>query len=409
MFDAQGADHPTRLFTTGDASRGRSIVRTAPPFSSNGGHGDPLRVGIIAPAWVPVPPPVYGGTELVVDNTARGLLAAGHDVRLFATGDSSCPVPLRWLHDEAVGSIGSMMDELTHVQAAYQEFSDVDVIHDHTMLGPLWAHSTGARPVVVTTNHGPFDRKLTEYYKAAAEHLAVVAISHHQASTGPDVPIAEVIHHGLDVDRLPVGAGDGGFVLFLGRMHPSKGVHRAIDVARAAGKKLVIAAKMWEAAEREYYAAEVEPRLGAHAEYIGEVGGSEKAELIGQAEALVNPIRWPEPFGLVMIEALAAGTPVLAFPEGAAPEIVDHGVTGFLATGEVEMAGHLATIDQIDRDACRRAAEDRFSTRAMVDNHVALYRRLLSARRQAAELPRLSSTPPSATESLLQQYRVTSA
>ena len=407
MIDAHRAEQSTRLFTTGERNGARSTRRVVPPPVRAGDDG-PLSIGIIAPPWVPVPPPVYGGTELVVDNTARGLMAAGHDVRLFATGDSTCPVPKRWLHDKAVGNIGSMIDELGHVQAAYEELADVDVIHDHTIFGPLWAKAVKARPVVVTTNHGPFSGELHGLYQAVSEYLSVIAISHHQASTASDVRIADVIHHGLDVDRLPVGPGDGGYALFLGRMAPSKGVHRAIDVARAAGKKLVIAAKMWEQAERDYFAAEVEPRLGPHAEYIGEVGGMEKCELIGRAEALVNPIRWPEPFGLVMIEALAAGTPVLAFPEGAAPEIVDDGVTGHLCTDEDDMAARLAGIDALDRSACRAAVEARFSTRAMVDNHLRLYRRLLTARRQVERLPSVMN-PPTSIETFLDGYRATSA
>jgi glycosyltransferase involved in cell wall biosynthesis len=346
-----------------------------------------LQIGMIAPPWVAVPPPEYGGTEVVVDHLARGLVLAGHDVTLFTTGDSTCPVPRRWVHPRAVGTTGNLLDELAHVEAAYEVLDDGDVIHDHTLLGPLWAIANDVRPRVLTTAHGPFTPELTELYRTIGQHVAVVAISHHQARTAPTVPVTQVIHHGIDVERIPVGAGDGGYVAFLGRMHPDKGVHRAIAVARSRGRRLLIAAKMWEPAERRYFAEVVEPMLGPDVEYVGQVGGRDKWELLGGAEALINPIRWPEPFGLVMIESLAVGTPVLAFAEGAAPEIVDHGRTGFLCDDEDDMSERLSTVGSLDRRDCRRAAETRFSTRRMVDDHLELYRRLLDPPRLAVPDP----------------------
>lgn len=338
-----------------------------------------LRIGLIAPPWVPVPPPVYGGTELVIDHLARGLEAVGHDVVLFTTGESTCPVHREWTYGHALETMGDLVGELGQVQAAYDLLADeVDLIHDHTLLGPLWAVATGVHTPVATTCHGQFTTELTALYRAVADRVAVIAISRHQASSAPTVPVAAVIHHGIDVERVPMGDGAGGYVLFLGRMSPSKGVERAIRVARAAGKRLVIAAKMWEPAEHRYFADHVVGLLGPHAEYVGEVGGTRKAELLAGAEALLNPIRWPEPFGLVMIEALAAGTPVLTFSEGAAPEIVDDGRTGYICTDEDEMVRRLQSIGEIDRRRCREAVEARFSAARMVDDHVALYRRLIS-------------------------------
>jgi len=334
----------------------------------------------VAPPSVPVPPPEYGGTELVVDHLARGLVAAGHEVSLFATGDSTCPVERHWVLERAVGTLANPADELAHVQAAYAELAGCDVIHDHTVLGPLWAVANDIRTPVVVTAHGEFTPELTELYRTVGDRVAVVAISEHHRSTAPSVPVAAVIHHGIDVERIPVGAGDGGYVLFLGRMNPDKGVHRAIQVARAAGKKLLIAAKMWEPDEHRYFAECVEPLLDEDAVYVGQVGGAAKAALLGAAEALVNPIRWPEPFGLVMIEALATGTPVLTFAEGAAPEIVEHGRTGFVCRDDDEMADLLRRVGELDRAACRASVEARFSTARMVADHVALYRRLLARR-----------------------------
>lgn len=338
-----------------------------------------LRVGLIAPPWVPVPPTVYGGIELVIDVLARGLRDAGCEVVLFSTGDATCPVPRRWLHPQALGTAVAPVGERAHVERAYRELADVDIVHDHTLEGPLLAELHPPATPVVTTAHGEFTPHLRDLYAtAAAAQVAVVAISHAQRRTAPEVPVAAVIHHGIDVEAFPLGEGDGGYVLFLGRMSPDKGPHRAIEIARAAGKRIVLAAKMWEPDEHRYFAERVEPLLGTDAVYVGEVGGRHKLDLLAGAEALLNPIRWPEPFGLVMIEALACGTPVLSFAEGAAPEIVEHGRTGFLCRDEDDMAAMIAAVTDLDRAACRASVQARFSATRMVADHLALYRRLLS-------------------------------
>jgi glycosyltransferase involved in cell wall biosynthesis len=208
----------------------------------------------------------------------------------------------------------------------------------------------------------------------------IVAISDAQRRSAPEVRVAAVIHHGIDVGGFPLGRGDGRYVLFLGRMNPDKGVPRAIAAARAAGRKLLLAATMWEPEERRYFVECVEPLLGPDAIYVGEVGRRRKLALLAGAEALVNPIRWPEPFGLVMVESLACGTPVLAFPEGAAPEIVEHGRTGFLCSDEDDMASRIGLAADLDRATCRASVEARFSSERMVADHLALYRRLVIAR-----------------------------
>lgn len=350
------------------------------------GRPERLRIGLVAPPWVPVPPPEYGGTELVVDQLARGFTAAGQHVTLFTTGDATCPVERRWSLPTAVGTTASLYEELGHVQAAYRALASCDVVHDHTLLGPMWASTIGFAAPVVTTAHGEFTTELAELFDAVSRHVAVVAISEHQRRTAPHLSVSAVIHHGVDVDGLPPGRGDGGYVAFLGRMHPNKGVDRAIHVARAAGKRLLIAAKMWEPVEVRYFEEVVQPLLGDDVVYIGQVGGAAKHDLLAGAEALLNPIRWPEPFGLVMIEALAVGTPVLAFREGAAPEIVDHGATGFLCDDEADMAARLAGIASIDRQACRRAARERFSTERMVEDHLRLYHQLVESHARVVEL-----------------------
>jgi glycosyltransferase involved in cell wall biosynthesis len=338
-----------------------------------------LSVGLIAPPWVSVPPPVYGGTEAMLDRLASGLRDAGCRVTLFTTGDSTCPVRRRWLYPEALGTMAGQECEQAHVEQAYAALRDVDVIHDHTLHGLLRTDLHPPGVPVVTTMHGPFTTEMADLYRlAAAAGVGIVSVSQAQRNSALDVPVKAVIHHGVDVSQFPFGRGDGGYALFLGRMAPEKGAHRAIEVARAAGRHLVLAAKMWEPAEHRYFADCVAPLLGDDAVYVGEVGGERKLRLLAGAEALVNPIRWPEPFGLVMIEAMACGTPVLAFPEGAAPEIVTHGMTGFLCADEHDMAIDLELVRMIDRRRCRDRVETLFSTRRMVGSYLRLYRRAIS-------------------------------
>jgi len=329
---------------------------------------------IIAPPWVAVPPTAYGGTETVLDTLARGLQASGHDVLLFTTGDSTCPVPRESVLPRAIGvGVGGSATELRHVIHAYEAAEGADLVHDHTLVGPVYADRFPDLPVV-TTNHGPFQSELGDYYRAIGDRTPIIAISRHQASTARETPIAAVIHHGVDLDRFPVGSGDGGYAVFLGRMCPEKGVDAAIRVARLAGVPLRIVAKMSEAAEQLYFDRKVKPLLGGDIEYVGELGGEEKLALVGRAICLLNPIAWPEPFGMVMVEALACATPVLTTRFGAAPEIVEDGVVGFVRTEEAGLVDALGRLAEIDRGACRRHVEERFSAEQMVDKHLAVYR-----------------------------------
>lgn len=334
-----------------------------------------LRIGIIAPPWAPVPPPAYGGTESVVDRLARGLDALGHDVVLFTTGDSTCAVERRWVYGQAqTHRLGNAMVGIRHVVAAYETMSEagVDVVHDNTVIGPLYAWRYPALPVV-TTNHGPFDEEFAALYHASDDRVSIVAISHHQASTACGLHVDAVIHHGIETDAFAAGRGNGGYVAFLGRMAPEKGAREAALVARRAGIPLLLAGKMHEQSEMEYFDSQVRPLLGRDAEYVGEIGHAEKVQLLGNAIALLNPIQWPEPFGLVMIEAMACGTPVLAFPVGAAPEIVDDGRTGFLCSDIDEMTARIDDVPALDRAACRAAVEQRFSTARMCEQYATLF------------------------------------
>jgi glycosyltransferase involved in cell wall biosynthesis len=340
-----------------------------------------MRIAVVAPPWLSVPPGGYGGIEVVVDALCRGLAAAGHEVLLCASGDSTCPVALMWTYERAQGTASlSPAVELRHVIAAYEAIAmwEPDIVHDHTLMGPFYSERYGHLPIVAT-NHGPFDSDLTVVYRAMASRVPIVAISFDQAARANDIPICAVIHHGVDLSQLPLGGGHGNYALFLGRMCATKGVDVAIRAARAAGVPLRIAAKMREPAEYEYFANVVKPLLDNDVEFVGEAVGAAKLQLLSDAICLINPIAWPEPFGMVMVEALACGTPVIAAPIGAAPEIVDEGVTGYLCRDARQLIDALAKVGSLDRSLCRTAVELRFTSGRMVADHVVLYERLVAS------------------------------
>ena len=343
-----------------------------------------MRIGLISPPWLPVPPPKYGGTEAVVDRLARGLADQGHEVLLFCTGDSTCPVPKAWVFERAKrAELGQVVVELRHVIGAYDAMIGCDIVHDHSVVGPMYSERF-PELVTVATAHGPFRGDLHDVYRAIGPGVPIIAISHHQAATAGPIPIAAVIHHGVEPQAFPVGTGSGGYYCWLGRMVSYKGPREAIEVARRAGVRLLLAGKMEHENEVEYFHEQIEPLLGGNIEYVGEIGPGERTAFLGDAVALLNPITWSEPFGLSMVESLACGTPVVAFPRGSVPEIIEDGVTGLLCENVDEMVARLPEVARLDRAACRKVVEGHFSADRMIDEHIALYTRLLQGRRGAA-------------------------
>jgi glycosyltransferase involved in cell wall biosynthesis len=344
-----------------------------------------MRIGLVAGPWIPVPPVTYGGTERVVDSLARGFAAAGHEVLLAAPTDSTCPVPrVAGMRRSVPDELNTSLSELSHVARAYERLGDVDIIHDHTLAGPLLAHRPGRIPVV-TTIHCRLDAEAADIYRAIGRTASIIAISRDQGLHAPDVPVTRVIHHGMDVASVPVGSGSGGYLCFVGRACPDKGLLEAVVIARRAGIPLRIAAKMRQPDEIRYFREVVKPMLGPDDEVVAEVDDASKYRLMGEAVAFLNPIQWSEPFGLVMIEALATGTPVVGTPIGSAPEIVEQGRTGFLADAE-NLADLVPAAAALDRAGCRRAVEERFSAGRMVADHLQLYSELIE-RRTSAGVP----------------------
>lgn len=365
---------------TEHSSNGPSLGGSAVASSES---SDSMRIAVVAPPWLAVPPRTYGGTETVLDVLCRGLEDRGHEVLLICSGDSECPVELRSTYPISIGTEKmEAQSELAHSVFAYESAADwsADVIHDHTLTGP-WVGATIARAPVITTNHGPFTGRLSQSFDLLAELMPIVAISASQARSAGPAGVATVILHGLDLAPIAVNAGPGEHALFIGRMSPDKGVHLAIDTARRADIPLVIAAKMREPEEHRYFKEMVEPRLGHDIEFVGEVTRSQQAELFARSTCLLNPLQWEEPFGLVAIEALAAGVPVVATPRGAMPEIVIDGTTGFLRSSVEQLAKAVTQVGSLDRTRCRRDMEERFSMSRMARDHERLYRRVLSTHR----------------------------
>jgi len=350
-------------------------------------RGDALRIAVLCPVWFPVPPPRYGGIESVVGLLAEGLGDAGHDVTLFAAGDSRVDVDVSWVYDQAPSErLGEPLPELRHVLACVERSAEFDVISDHT--GPF-AAALGRLSVapMLHTVHGPVVGELGEAYEQIARistRLRLISLSRNQRRTHPSLPWVANCPNAIDPALFPWSSARGDYLAFLGRMGPDKGCHHAIAVAHETGLPLKIAAKCREPAERAYFAERIEPHLGGAIEYLGEIGHEEKVQLLRDARVTLFPIDWEEPFGLVMIESLACGTPVVATRRGSVPEVLEHGRTGIVVERHEDLAAAVAEADRLDPAECRRAVEERFSP-------VPLVARYLRAFRAAVEAPRLSS------------------
>jgi len=334
-----------------------------------------VRIAEIAPTALTVPPQDYGGIESVVSLLADGLTGRGHAVTLFATEGSSTDADLISPVGQAVGT-GNVEgpDELCQALAAYLRAGDFDVIHDHTVLGAAVGAMLEGNPPVFHTLHGPWTEMARRYYALLHRQVGLVAISEAQRALNPAVAYAGTVHNGIDLTAYPYREGKEDYLLFVGRSNPEKGPELAVDVARAAGLPLKMVVKRSEPAERRYWDNVVGPRLTGREEIVDGVGRAEKAELFSRARATLFPIRWDEPFGLVMVESMACGTPVVASRGGAATEVVEDGVTGFLRHDVDDMVEALSGIDRISPEACRARVAERFSEEAMVSGYERLFR-----------------------------------
>ncbi|MDX2158441.1 MAG: glycosyltransferase family 4 protein [Hyphomicrobiaceae bacterium] len=354
-----------------------------------------MRIAQVAPLIESVPPRLYGGTERIVSYLTEELMALGHDVTLFASGDSITRAELVSCCSQALRLNPAVRDALPYYMLMIDKVRrlapEFDIIHFHIEQ----LHFPAFRDIswkTVTTLHGRQDLSdLLPFYSGFPE-MPLVAISNAQAKPLPEVENIVTIPHGLPRDLLtPTLRPRGGYLAFVGRISPEKGIERAIRISRATGMQLKIAAKV-DRMDVEYFKANVEPML-AHPdiEFVGEIDERRKQSFMGEARALLFPIDWPEPFGLVMIEAMACGTPVLAFRNGSVPEVIEDGVTGFIVDTEQEAICRLGALLALDRGKVRRRFEERFTARRMASDYIDLYETMASggASRPAAVLPPL--------------------
>ncbi len=361
-----------------------------------------MKIALLAPFEESVPPKKYGGTELVVYLLAKGLAQRGHKIYLFAAGDSEkIPgVTLIPIFPKALRKIKSASDPgiretfkylgLAKILKALQKrMSDIDIIHDHISWRTLFFRFLFLKPTL-TTLHGPLNNeKVAFIFKKFKElkRLPYISISNNQRKPIPDLNYVATVYNGIDISQFSFNDRPQDYFAFLGRMSPEKGPVQAIMAAKEAGVKLKMAAKV-DAVDVEFFEREVKPLIdGNQIEFIGEIGPEEKNEFLKNARGLLAPIQWEEPFGLFMPEAMAAGTPVIAFKRGSVPELIIHGKTGFIVKpwnkkGQANIEGlvkAIKNIDALDRRACRRHVEENFTAQRMVENYGKVYQKILSS------------------------------
>jgi glycosyltransferase involved in cell wall biosynthesis len=339
-----------------------------------------MRIAQVAPLIEAVPPKLYGGTERIVAYLTDELVAMGHEVTLYASGDSVTSARLEAGYPRALRLDPSVRDYVAPLIAMLEKLAlqarDFDVIHLHCdYLGYPVLRRAGV-PFLATL-HGRLDLPELKPLYGVFSDVPVVSISDAQREALPQALYLATVHHGLPEGLLLPGSGSGEYLAFLGRLCPEKAPDRAIRIAARAGMRLKIAAKI-DAADRDYFKTEVEPLLAQpHVEFIGEIGEQQKAEFLGQAAGLLFPIAWPEPFGLVMIEAMACGTPVIAMRGGSVSEVIEDGVTGFVVDDEMAAASAAQRLGLLDRTQIRAEFERRFTARRMAEDYTQLYRWLI--------------------------------
>ncbi len=350
-----------------------------------------MKIAQVAPPWLPIPPKGYGGIEAVMSSLTDGLVTRGHEVTLFATGDSQTKAKLSFVYEKALGNDGSLKNnpytQLFQIYPVFSHSEQFDIIHVHGE-GQAMFFADLIKTPVVHTIHGtlmegeqnPDKRKV--YQQFAKQNF--ISISNAQRQGLPNLNYVATVYNGIDLSQFSVGNGDGGYFAWLGRITPKKGVVEAISAAKAVGIPIRLAAFI-DPTDQAFFDAEIKPLIdGSSVQFVGQLNHEERSLFLQKAKAFLFPIKWEEPFGLVMVEAMAAGTPVVAFNRGSVPEIVADGKTGFVVSDEAGMAEALKKLLAMDaasyqtmRQACRKHVEDHFTIDKMIDGYEAVYKKLV--------------------------------
>ena len=353
-----------------------------------------LRIAVVAPLYERIPPARYGGTERVVSYLVEELVRRGHDVTLFATSDSETSAKLVGICPEGLNGAPRLADPLAfhflQLGLVFQRTHDFDLIHSHCDFRAVPFASLITVPLV-STSHNRLDSPEAHALITTYPESIISVLSVSQKRQLPAGRCLGVTYNGIPVDEFPFEPSPGQYLAFVGRMSPEKGPLEAIEVAEQSGIPLKLAGRInqWE---REYFDTYLRPRIRPpFIEFVGELAEQEKRDFLGQAKALLFPIQWPEPFGLTVVEAMATGTPVLAFPNGAMPEIVTPGVSGFLCPDVDAMVRRVNDLDQLNRQACRDWVAQNFSVRAMVDRYEAVYQQITATPRGESDATRAKS------------------
>jgi glycosyltransferase involved in cell wall biosynthesis len=368
-----------------------------------------LKIALLAPPWERVPPVAYGGTELVVHNLAEALTRRGHDVTVFASGDSAVSGRLEWIHPRSGYRSGVAWSatnfSLRHTLHAFERIKNggFDILHNHF---GAWGISFGRLLGIptVTTCHGDLSVRERahglDFFADLLTESDFVSITRAQARLSIfDIRWAGNVYNGIEVDRFAWSAEPGSYFAWLGRLTPNKGAKEAALAARETGAELVLAGKIdrFVPEDLAYFEREVEPLLdGRRIRFIGEVDHAQKVALLKGARALLAPIRWNEPFGLVITEAMACGTPVIAHGRGSVPELVEHGTTGFVTAEDADLPAAMARVGEIDRRACRERVERLFSADVMAQGYEEIFERVLTREREDPDPQALASLAASA-------------
>lgn len=347
-----------------------------------------MKIAMVLPPWFKVPPEGYGGIEIIVSLLADGLVGKGHEVTLCTVASSSTKARIFNVFNEEMksyldGSPSSFMNiALTHVLASYIELAkgDYDIIHDHTWQEGLSCAAFIDTPIIHTL-HSPLDEESIRFYSLFKDYPGIyfVTISNYQQTCLPGLNYVATVYNGIDLPRYPYSEEKEDFFFYMGRFNEAKAPHIACEVAEKLGKKLILAGKVYEKAQRSYFDQYIKPHLSNDISYVGELGhwSEEKMRLFSGAGGYLYPIQWDEPFGISIVEAMACGTPAVIFKKGAAPEVIDHGITGFVVETMEEFIDAAKHIDEISPEACRDRVENMFSARRMVDNYERVYRNIL--------------------------------